>query len=107
VEHQEVFEYCLRWQRGEFGYRSGKFDSADDVVLLLSEGIGEDTVWWDQIVAKLQRAGTLGLQTAAGRQAAAKCAAAALALVEAAVMVHGPLPEPGVPSGYNVDQLMT
>jgi len=103
---EEVREYVLRWQRAEVAYRVGKFEPAYNRRLLVDEGFRPGTVWWDQIVGKLQRAHVLGAQTVNGRQALAKCASATLAIVEAAVGEYGLLPTPGAPSGKNLQTLM-
>lgn len=103
---EDLWDYIWRWQGGEASYRESKFGLSRNQDLLRSEGVGPGTVWWDQIVSKLHRASVLGLDTPNGRQAAAKCAAAALALVEAAIAEYGLLPEPGVPSGGNLEVLM-
>jgi hypothetical protein len=103
---EELYDYVREWQDGELPYRSTKFPLKLNREAMQNEGIGPGSLWWDQIVGKLERANTLGLDSAVGRQALAKCAAAVLALTQAAVDSYGPLPKPGVPSGYNLDSPM-
>lgn len=110
----DTFDYIMRWlERERFEYQPGKFD--------YSEG-GEDRqkiqefndrehpydkmYWTAQLENYLYRAYVLGFDTPAGRQALAKHAATAVAMVEAMVEVYGELPEPGVTSGENLDKLM-
>jgi hypothetical protein len=98
--------YVSAWQAGEVPYRTTKFDSGQFQRVMTSEGVGPGTLWWDQIVGKLQRAHVLGLETPNGRQALAKCGAAVLALLEASVREYGLLPTPGVASGEYLGRLM-
>lgn len=56
--------------------------------------------WWSNYVGSyLHRASVLGLDTPAGRQALGKATVTLLHMLETAVMVYGPLPQAGMPSG--------
>jgi len=101
---EALFDYVQAWQRQELVYRLTKFPTTEKMRLLNQEGIGPGTVWHEQIASKLHRAHVLGVDTPNGRQAIAKCAAAALSLAETAVLVYGELPYGGVESGYGLDR---
>lgn len=90
--------YIEKWLRDERDYTINKFGlEADDL---------RDAEWWHrQINMYLDRAYLLGLDNPGGRQAAAKAVATAMGFLESVVRVHGPLPEPGVSSGYELDNL--
>jgi hypothetical protein len=61
---------------------------------------------WDHLIGDyLHRARVLGLENPAGRQAVAKAAVVAMGYLESVVRSYGALPEPGVPSGYNLDKI--
>lgn len=95
-------DYVREWLARERGYTLDKFG-----IDLDNEHIGEglDGWWQQQFDNYLHRADLLGLDTINGRQALAKFVATAVGCLEAAVRIYGPLPEPGVPSGYNVDTI--
>lgn len=105
-EESQLFQYVHEWQLGELVYRTDKFPLMERRRLLSEQGIAPGTVWHEQITSKLHRAMVLGIDTANGRQAVAKCAAAALSLTETSVLVYGALPRPGVSSGYGLDDLL-
>jgi len=100
----ELFEYVVDWLRDERNYQVEKFGlTADDTH---TEEHPDLAGWWDQqLNTYIGRARTLGLETPGGRQAFAKFVATSLGLLESAIRLFGPLPEPGVPSGYNLDLL--
>jgi hypothetical protein len=98
-EAVSLFKYVMGWQTDELEYRVSKFPSSERIRLMRDEGIGEGSVWREQVFNKFHRAYILGLDTPNGRQAAAKCAAAALSMTETAVKLYGPLPHGGYPSG--------
>lgn len=91
-------DYIEQWLKDERDYTINKFGlEVDDT---------RDKQWWDQQFSNyFHRAYLLGLDTPNGRQAAAKFVATALGFLESVVRVHGELPEPGVPSGYNLDNM--
>lgn len=97
-------EYVRNWLSGERSYTIGKFGlDADNEHIAEFVALGVEEGWWDQQFANyLHRAKVLGLDTPAGRQAAAKFVATAVGFLEAVVRQYGPLPEPGVPSGENL-----
>lgn len=97
-----VSEYVRAWLADERGYTIKKFGLPQDDDHIL-EGLAG---WWaQQFDNYLHRAWVLGLDTPGGRQALAKFVATAVGALEAAVRVYGPLPEPGVSSGNNLDAL--
>ena len=90
-----------RWLGDEHIYERAKFaPQIDD-----AKTLGAPERWDETIEMYLHRARVLGLDNPAGRQAIAKAAVTCIGYLESVVRVHGPLPEPGVPSGYNTDQL--
>lgn len=96
-------EYVRAWLAGERQYTIDKFG-----IELDNQHVSESRTfeWWEQQFDNyLHRAGIFGLDTINGRQALAKFVATAVGMLEAAVRVYGPLPEPGVPSGYNLDTI--
>lgn len=105
----ETDEYIIKWLKGERDYTIGKFGLESDdlhVQQFNSKEIEYVPEWWDQQFKNyLHRAKLLGLENPNGRQALAKFVATAVGMLEAAVRVYGPLPEPGVPSGYNLDKV--
>lgn len=92
-------EYVRAWLAQERDYTIAKFGlDLDD------QHVAEGMEWWEQqFLNYIGRADVLGLDSPGGRQAAAKFVATALGFLEAVVRVHGPLPEPGVPSGENLN----
>jgi hypothetical protein len=64
-----------------------------------------NSYWENQLGMYLYRAWTLGLDTPGGRQALMKYVATAIGMLATTVEVYGELPEPGVPSGENLDHL--
>lgn len=97
-------EYVIRWLADERDYTIDKFGlDADDEHI--AEGVPEGGWWEQQFDNYLHRTGVLGLETPGGRQAFAKFVATAVGALEAVVRVYGELPEPGVPSGNNLETL--
>lgn len=97
------FEYVIQWERDEHNYADSKVtqnEEEDD-----QRTIREPEYWEDQIGMYVHRSCVLGLDTPAGRQAAFKALATALSFAESVVRVYGAVPEPGVPSGYNLGKL--
>lgn len=107
---EHVHFYILKWLSDERSYQVGKFgiESDDEHVEtfnLLGDDPRPDNWWDDQLQNYYHRAKILSLQTPNGRQALAKFVATAVGMLEACVRVYGPLPEPGVTSGENLDKL--
>lgn len=63
------------------------------------EGDPQGEWWGDYVRQYLHTASVLGLDTPAGRQALGKATVTLLHMLETAVLVYGPLPQAGVPSG--------
>jgi hypothetical protein len=62
-----------------------------------TEGFGGG---WEGFIGNyLKRVELFGLDTPQGRQALGKAAVTLIHMLETAVLVHGPMPKPGVPSG--------
>lgn len=102
----ETEEYVREWLKRERDYTLAKFglDQDNQHILEWAEERTED--WWDQQLENYyHRARVLGLDTVNGRQALAKFVATSVGMLEAAVRQYGPLPEPGVTSGENLDNL--
>lgn len=104
------FDYCLQWLVYEREYTLDKFGKDQDqrhvkeFHELRTESSADN--WWDQQLENYyHRFQVLGLDTPNGRQALAKFVSTALGMLTAAVQVYGPLPEPGVSSGENLDKL--
>ena len=62
-----------------------------------TEGLGG--LWLSHIGGYLDRAQTFGLDTEKGRQAMGKAIVTMMHCLETAIEIHGPMPEPGKPSG--------
>jgi hypothetical protein len=62
-------------------------------------GIHEDGQWWTFLTNYLSRAQLLGIESPSGMQAFGKFIVTALSCFEAAVIVNGKPPMPGVASG--------
>lgn len=92
----QVFSWLIR----ERNYQLGKFGVAQDDEHTRDDGLAQEGWWWRQLMNYYHRAHVLGLDTPNGRQALAKFTATACGLTESVVRVHGPLPEPGYPSGH-------
>ncbi|HWL37301.1 MAG TPA: hypothetical protein VNQ77_14050 [Frankiaceae bacterium] len=92
----QVFSWLIR----ERNYQLRKFGVAQDDEHTRADGVRQDGWWWRQLLNYFHRAGVLGLDTPNGRQALAKFTATACGLTESVIRVHGPLPEPGHPSGH-------
>lgn len=90
----EVFD----WLGRERQYQVAKFGTQLDDENTRA-GLDEEGWWWRQLSTYYHRAGVLTLDNPLGRQALAKFAATACGLLESVARVHGPLPDPGVPSG--------
>jgi hypothetical protein len=95
-------EEWLAWYAAEIRYADAKFDDQrnghDDSMRV--DGLGQDGFWFGQIFQYADRARLFGMDTLQGRQALAKLAMTAIGAVESSIRVHGPLPEPGLSSGY-------
>lgn len=74
-------------------------DSANREMLIQAMADKDFMRWLDFLNNYIRRAELFGLDTLQGRQALGKAAVTALHTLETAVMVHGPMPEPGVASG--------
>jgi len=104
--------YVQDWVGDEAEYQDGKFGFKSDdehTREFQEEERPLDNLappwWFAQINMYLDRAYVLGLDTPNGRQAVAKAAATCMGFLESTVRVFGPLPEPGVTSGENLDKL--
>ena len=97
-----ISDYVLEWLRDERDYTAGKYGLENDDKMTRERIFG---FWADQIGDRIHRVQLLGLDTPMGRQAAAKVAATAMMALESVVRVAGELPEPGVTSGENLDDL--
>lgn len=108
-----VEDYVRNWLKDERAYTLHKFGIEKDNLHIKVWNILEtpneyDESWWStQLDNYYFRAGILGLDTVNGRQALAKFVATAIGMLEACVREFGYLPEPGVPSGENLDNLRT
>lgn len=102
----ETEEYVRRWIMGEREYTIRKFGLGldDEHVQAFSDNEYDNDWWVKQFENYLGRAWILKLDTVNGRQALAKFVATGVGMLEAAVRVYGPLPEPGVTSGENLDK---
>lgn len=110
AEIPDKLEYVEEWLDSELrNYVFTKFDpkaDAEHVYEFTNSEIGTDT-WFDiQLHQYLDRAKLIGLDTSNGRQALGKFVATAMGMLIAAVDKYGELPEPGVPSGGNLDKLL-
>ena len=92
----QLFSWLIR----ERNYQLAKFGVAQDDLHTRTDGLADSGWWWRQLMNYFHRARVLGLDTANGRQALAKFTATACGLTESVIRVHGPLPEPGYPSGH-------
>lgn len=100
-------QYVRLWLKGERDYTIEKF-GIDEDNQHTTQWSQEDKTWWtDQLDNYYHRAGVLGLDTINGRQALAKFVATAVGMLESSVRLFGPLPEPGVPSGQNLDTIFS
>lgn len=103
ASREEVWGYVCDWVGDEYHYATTKVTQdpeADD-----QKTSTTPEYWEDQISMYVHRSIVLGFDTPAGRQAAAKAATTAMCFLESVVRVHGPLPEPGVSSGQNLDTI--
>ena len=93
--------YAEQWVHDEITYEKGKTPTDTDDLRTINTP--EE---WDEIVGMyLHRARTLGLENPGGRQAVAKAAVVCMGYLESCTRAYGSLPEPGVPSGYNLDNI--
>ena len=69
--------------------------------VMLAEGFADR--WMDFAFNYIQRARMFGATTPQGRQAMGKAIVTLMHVLETAIMVHGPMPRPGVPSGVIED----
>lgn len=95
-----IFDYIVDWLRQEREYQQQKFGMGVDVDHTRLEGL---KYWDQQFNSYLQRMPIFALDSPAGMQAAAKFVATAMGMLESIVYLYGALPEPGVPSGENLD----
>lgn len=103
-DSNKVAEYVLNWLEDEREYQMKKFSVEQDNEHVKAWADNAEDWWDNQFDNYLHRAYILKLDTINGRQALAKFVATAVGMLEAAVRCYGPLPEPGVPSGYNLDK---
>ena len=94
-------EMWKAWFEGESTYQDNKWEShrQDHDSSMRLDGISPSGIYHHDINAYLHRAMVIGLEHPHGRQALAKAAMVAIAAVESAIRVYGPLPEPGHTSG--------
>jgi hypothetical protein len=96
--------HIFGWLVRERNYQLAKFGTGRDDANTVESGLSEDGWWTRQLAMYYHRARLLQLDNVRGRQALAKYVATACGLLESAARVHGPLPEPGVPSGTVVGE---
>lgn len=83
-------------------YADLKYDRDGEVwhkLLLEMSNYGYSGEWEVFVTNYLSRVKLFGLDTEAGRQQAGKLIVTLMSMLEAALQVHGPMPEPGLPSG--------
>lgn len=98
-------EYVREWLKGERAYTLDKFGLETDNQHVHEWDYRDEEDWWNQQFDNYYtRAGVLTLENMNGRQALAKFVATAVGMLEATVRMYGPLPEPGVTSGENLDK---
>lgn len=107
-----LLDYVEDWLDDELrDYVYRKFDPAEDVkhlheFIAANSAAELDETWWSKQLANYyHRAKILGLENANGRQALGKFVATAIGMLAAAVDEFGELPEPGVSSGDNLNNL--
>ncbi len=104
-EERSARLHWLTWYQKELVYVDNKFDDQrnghDEE--MRTQGISDESFWFRQIFQYVPRARLMGLDTPNGRQALAKMCMTAIGCLESCLRVHGPLPEPGQPSGYITD----
>lgn len=108
ADETEVEIYVRKWLADERHYTIQKFGiELDDqhIKEWMEDHDPTNSYWERQFDNYLGRAERLSLDRQGGRQALAKFVATAVGMLEAAVRVYGPLPEPGVTSGENLDNL--
>jgi hypothetical protein len=88
-----VHQHVLDWLEGEEVYARTKWTDE------MEDAIKDEDEYTDWVNSYIHRAKVLGLETPAGRQALAKALKTMQGFVESTVRKHGPLPDPGVPSG--------
>lgn len=97
-----IKSYVRTWIRLEKKrYADKKWGKDEGNRQLKLDGMREpgQAFWWGYVENYLRRAELLDLSTLAGRQALGKAVITINAMLEMAVEVWGPMPEPGVPSG--------
>jgi hypothetical protein len=99
AEAQLSIDHVQAWLDAERAYGETKFPLTQNDEMLRRSGLGRDGEWMGFILNYLLRASVLGPDNPLGRQALAKALRTTLALTETVVRLHGPLPDPGVPSG--------
>jgi hypothetical protein len=97
-----AFSEVFAWLRGERAFQLQHFDAAKDDAHT-REGLGPETWWFSRLARYTERAQELGLDVPEGREALAKFAATAIALLESSVRVYGWLPTPGRRMGDHRD----
>ena len=85
-------------------YADKKFANGSDarnklVAELQEQGFKLDGDWYSFVGNYMKRAEIIGLEHAAGRQAMGKAIATLHHILETAIDLFGPMPEPGHPSG--------
>lgn len=109
----DYHQYILDWLKDERNYQVDKFgiENDDRRTEAFNREWGrsindiDDNYWINQIQMYLHRAQILGLEHPNGRQALAKATATLVMMLESATRIYGALPEPGVTSGENLDNL--
>lgn len=94
-----VSSWIAEERRGHADVKYGKGTEADDLVekQFLEEGLGDSAL--NFIGNYLKRAQLLGVDTPLGKQALGKAIVTCTAYLERAIIHHGPMPKPGLPSG--------
>jgi len=102
VSPDAVRDYVRQWIADERDYTLNKYGMENDDRNTLERPFDH---WPGSVADRFHRAQLLGLETEVGRQAFAKAVSTAVMGLEAVVRNYGPLPEPGVTSGDNLNEI--
>lgn len=97
----EARDHVAAWVAAErAGHADRKFSGSNRAMVrdaMAADGLGDRLQAF--VANYMRRAELVGLDTLQGRQALGKAAVTLLDFCEHAVILHGPMPAPGVPSG--------
>ena len=105
MDHFEARNYLLAWLFSERAfysdvkYRDGDYNRQFLIDAMRDEPFSDGSKWLDFIGNYMKRAQLFGLDTPIGRQALGKTLVTIQHCLETAIMIYGPMPEPGYPSG--------